>query len=73
MPIRMTHLVHGVLHAVGNEVEWNLKNGWKVDEEAPPPSDTTDLEKLRELWEAKFGSKPHHKKTARTLQDELNS
>lgn len=31
MPTRMSHPEHGVVHAVGAEVEWNKKHGWKVD------------------------------------------
>jgi len=28
----MVHPEHGVLHAVGSEVKWNLENGWKIEE-----------------------------------------
>ena len=36
--IRMTHPMHGVTHAVGSEVEWNIKIGWKVE---PEPAQKT--------------------------------
>jgi hypothetical protein len=29
----MTHPEHGTTFAVGAEVEWNKKYGWKIDEE----------------------------------------
>ncbi len=35
MSIRMTHPDHGTTHAVGAEVEWNLKNGWKIEPKTP--------------------------------------
>lgn len=75
----MIHPRHGVTHAVGSEIEWNMKNGWVIEEEPitkkplPPVDTTQDLEQLRTKWQAKFGSKPHHKKTAKTLQNELDS
>ena len=33
MVTRMTHPEHGTTFAVGAEVEWNKKYGWKIDEE----------------------------------------
>ena len=36
MAIRMSHPKHGVTHAVGAEVAWNIANGWKVDPEVKP-------------------------------------
>ena len=71
MPVRMSHPAHGVLHAVGSEVEWNMKNGWKVDEENQDCAGDATLDDLRARWLAKFGEKPHHKKSAKTLLSEL--
>lgn len=34
-------------------------------------ADADELESLRLRWTAKFGSKPHHKKSAATLRAEL--
>jgi len=33
--------------------------------------DADELESLRMRWQAKFGTKPHHKKSAATLRAEL--
>ena len=37
MAIRMTHPKHGVTYAVGAEVQWNEKNGWKVEPKVRKP------------------------------------
>ena len=84
MPVRMVHPLHGILHAVGSEVEWNLKNGWKVEEEAallqakpeaePIPEvewKEESIEELRVKWQENHGKKPHHKKSIATLRAEL--
>lgn len=36
-------------------------------------ADADELESLRLRWTAKFGSKPHHKKSAATLRAELEA
>lgn len=35
MATRMVHPDHGVTHAVGAEVEWNQRHGWRVEEKRP--------------------------------------
>lgn len=50
------------------------KNGWVRYNPATslaPVSPAPDLDDLRDLWKAKYGKMPHHKKTAETLRKEL--
>ena len=56
------------------------KNGWMrynvgtlltPDSAAPMNEYQEDIQELRDLWQARFGKKPHHKKTAETLRMEL--
>lgn len=43
-----------------------------LDEAAGDESPPDDLDDLRAQWEAKFGKKPHHKKSVNTLREDLN-
>ncbi len=67
MPTRMTHPLHGVIHAVGAEVEWNKQNGWSVDPGRPAaapvplPSEPESADNGQESL------------TAQQIQDELDS
>jgi len=56
------------------------KNGWMrynvgtlltPASAAPVTEYVEDIQELRDLWEAKHGKKPHHKKSADTLRKEL--
>jgi hypothetical protein len=38
---------------------------------APVTEYVEDVQELRDLWEKKYGKKPHHKKSADTLRKEL--
>lgn len=38
---------------------------------APVTEYVENVQELRDLWEAKYGKKPHHKKSAETLRKEL--
>ena len=80
MVIYLKHPEHGTkvaceeVEAVGDE-----KNGWsRFNPFAATPQDVQlaeppeeDLEVIRARWAAKFGKKPHHKKTADSLKKEL--
>jgi len=77
-------LSYGVMVSTGDVVEFE---GWlaekakenpnyrlldESDEPAGDESEPDDLDELRAQWEAKFGKKPHHKKSANTLREELS-
>ena len=62
------------------EAEEDEKNGWTrynvgtlltPASAAPVVEYVEDVQELRDLWEVKFGKKPHHKKSAETLRKEL--
>ena len=78
--IYLKHEIHGTKVACSDmEAEYDEKNGWvryntdtqPTPVEAAPVSDAKSIEELREMWELKYGTKPHHKKSAETLRKEL--
>jgi len=87
MVIYMKHELHGAKVACSEaEALADEKNGWTRYEVAsllrpssdthiapvqPPASD--ELTELRGKYEAKFGAKPHHKKSVATLKAELEA
>lgn len=56
MVIRMTHPQHGVTHATPNEVDWNKKYGWKVEEAEPPKVEAKAIEGT--ITKARLGRPP---------------
>ena len=69
-------LSYGVMVSTGDVVEFE---GWLAEKAKENPnyrlldeSEPDDLDELRAQWEAKFGKKPHHKKSANTLREELS-
>jgi hypothetical protein len=85
--IYLKHELHGTKVACSEaEAVYDETKGWKRYEVAAllrPSSDThiapvqsppgEELSDLREKYAAKFGSKPHHKKSADTLRRELEA
>lgn len=81
MPVRMSHPLHGVTHAVGSEVEWNIANGWKIDpangngKSVEPVTVAkivlTQAEQFAEQYKAKFGKYPHWKMKQATIEAAL--
>lgn len=62
----------GVAHRIQtHRVRICLENGYSVTPIAEKPADDADLQAAREMYEEKFGKKPHHKKTLETLYKEL--
>jgi hypothetical protein len=72
MPVWMTHPTHGRTPAVGSEIEWNEKHGW-TREDAKPAEMLTGQEQLAEQYKAKFGSFPHHRMKAATIEAALKA
>lgn len=73
MVIYLRHSEHGEkVASAEQEAALDERNGWKryepSTEFAPIPASD---EKIREEWEAKFGKKPHHKKSINALAKEL--
>ena len=69
-------LSYGVMVSTGDVVEFE---GWLAEKAKENPnyrlldeSEPDDLDELRAQWKAKFGKKPHHKKSANTLREELS-
>ena len=88
MVIYLKHAIHGRKVAVSEaEAAYDEKNGWEryevgaLMQPAPAPVNamlsaepvSDDIAALREKYAAKFGQKPHHKKTAETLRRELEA
>jgi len=75
MVIYLKHPKHGSKVAICDaEAEYDEKNGWvryNPDTPSAPVEAAPEIEELREKWETKHGSKPHHRKTAETLRKEL--
>lgn len=79
--IYMRHHVHGNKVAIcENEAVADEKNGWvrynlgtllTPIEAAPVVEYVENVQELRDLWEQKFGKKPHHKKSIETIRKEL--
>jgi hypothetical protein len=79
--IYLKHSFHGSKVAISDqEAEEDCKNGWvryNVGTLLTPVEAATaqewkeDIDELRELWEQKYGKKPHHKKTAEIMRKEL--
>ena len=81
MPVRMTHPDHGITFAVGAEVEWNKKYGWKEDGDnhvdkpvdsrgtfqTIPDKPSIVVSTPAQRYEAKFGKKPHHRMAEKTI------
>ena len=67
---RMVHPDHGVTDAVGSEIEWNIKHGWKVEEAAPVAK--VAQKSLAERYAEKFGKPPHHRMRQETIEAALN-
>lgn len=64
------------------EANYDEQNGWMrynvgtlltPASTAPVIEYQEDIQELRDMWQAKFGKKPHHKKTAETLRKELDN
>lgn len=81
--IYLRHDIHGTKVAIAEaEAEADEKNGWKRYDvaailkprsDAKPHVEDSEMEKLREEYEAKFGKRPHHKKNLETLKAELEA
>ena len=79
MAVRMTHPRHGVTHAVGAEVAWNISNGWSVEPEQTAGQESTITAEseapaapsLSERYQAKFGKPPHHRMRPETIERAL--
>ena len=79
--IQLTHPVHGTKHAyLEAEALADEKNGWvRAGKEAKPVEEAPPLEiaapdareVLAEAYRQKFGKKPHHKMTAKTIAEAL--
>lgn len=79
--IYLKHEIHGTKVACSDmEAEYDEKNGWvrynlgthpTPVEAAPVSDDVKSIDELRDMWEVKHGTKPHHKKSAETLRKEL--
>lgn len=66
----MKHPLHGVIHAVGAEIDWNKAHGWTVCG-SDTAVDLTEFEKLAARYEAKFGKPPHHRMLEATIKEAL--
>ena len=86
MVTRMVHPNHGTTFAVGSEIEWNIANGWKVEDEKAEPvgefpggavDDPVEPESLRQeltleqRYIEKFGKPPHHRMKKETVENAL--
>lgn len=65
----------GVMVKTGDVVELD---GWFAEKAKVNPNyrqldEFGDLDELRAQWEAKFGKRPHHKKSAATLREDLSN
>lgn len=79
--IYLNHPIHGNKVAMcDNEAEYDEKYGWTrynlgtlltPIEAAPVVEYVENVQELRDLWEQKYGKKPHHKKSIETLRKEL--
>lgn len=83
MVIYMKHDIHGTKVACSeDEAKADEKKGWtryeiasllRPHSDAKPVIAEPDIEMLRAQYSAKFGAKPHHKKSADTLRRELEA
>ena len=79
MVIYLYHEKHGTKVACSEqEAQLDCGNGWKRGmppvEEVPIVNVLADnADELREKWEEKFGKKPHHLKSAKKLQAEIDA
>jgi hypothetical protein len=74
MVIYLTHPEHGSKVATcEEEAVYDEANGWKRQEVAAlfKPAEPSQLDTLRQEYERRFGTRPHHRKTAETLKTEL--
>lgn len=79
--IYLSHQTHGTKVAIcEDEALHDEKCGWvrynvgtllTPIEAAPVVEYVEDVQELRDLWEQKYGKKPHHKKSIETLRKEL--
>lgn len=83
MVIYLKHELHGTKVACSEaEAVYDESKGWKRYElpsllrpapDAAPVIAMPDIEMLRAQYAAKFGAKPHHKKSVDTLRRELEA
>lgn len=76
MIVRLKHEKHGIKYVYHEgELASDLKLGWTVDEEPLPV--VTEEEEIDQatidLYQSKFGKKPHHRMKLETILAELNA
>ena len=72
----MKHPLHGIIHAIGQEIVENKKHGWSecdINEELKkkvlPKAivEEQEVETPEGAYEKKFGRKPHHRMTQESI------
>jgi len=58
MPVRMSHPEHGITYAVGSEVDWNRKHGWKVEPKVKESVDVVKPTEVTQITQARRGRPP---------------